>query len=368
MGTTEPLMQTGRDVCWVLAGRTESNLPKAKRILRKYSLAFETFYLCYNTKLMQQYGYWQRIRGIANSKSMEILLLVYKGRVPKHMPKKRMYVDPGSYLFNQVVRNVPVLCPKNQAYVSRSVRETSLSTMAGTAHDEDETEKKKLIQSQQQGDDDDPPQGLHQPGDGANEQQKAMVVASVKKRKLYRQVSGTDVPWFPHDNAIELLKELCWEADRPRWVFLGTPAGGAGILGSLEMGASVVALCYDEHHRLHLEKCVLERAVEAMVSGASMVFKDDALQARSSQLNLTSLPKPAKEESDPDQDDQGRKKKKKAKKGTAKAKAKRAKKTNPKGKEEKESDSSSSESSTASTSDDDESESQPPSKKKAKKM
>ena len=131
-----------------------------------------------------------------------------------------------------------------------------------------------------------PIEGLHQPED-ADEQDKARMVAMVKKRKLYRQLTGQEVPWFPHDNDIELLKEFCWEAGRPRWVLFGTPAGGAGIHGCLELGCSVVALCYDEHHRDHLQPFLLQRAVEAMVSGKTQVFKDQELQARSVELNLT---------------------------------------------------------------------------------
>ena len=84
----------------------------------------------------------------------------------------------------------------------------------------------------------------------------------------------------------DLLTEFCYEACRPRWVLHGTPAGGAGIHGCFEMGSSVVALCYDEHHREHLEKFLLQRAVESMVSGMSMVFKDSVLQARSAELHL----------------------------------------------------------------------------------
>ena len=57
---------------------------------------------------------------------------------------------------------------------------------------------------------------------------KALVSAAVKKRKLYRQTTGTEVPWFPRDNDIELLKELCHEAGKPRWVCIGTPAEGCG--------------------------------------------------------------------------------------------------------------------------------------------
>ena len=113
---------------------------------------------------------------------------------------------------------------------------------------------------------------LHQPG-----------CISLAKRKLYRQISsGTQVPLFLHDKrspetpfdaclcpgtvkvatcqkskyyfntTMTLLKELCWDAGRSRWVLHGvnfTPwsiknlsqAGGAGIHGCFEMGCSVVA-------------------------------------------------------------------------------------------------------------------------------
>ena len=249
--TIDPLMHPHRDVLWVLVGRTESNLPKVKKILNKFKMNIEMFYLCYNTKQMQQFGHWKRQRGIANSKSLEIALYAYKGGVPKNMPKSRMYVDAGSSLFNQVVKSVPVLAPQHQALVSKAVRETSVTSMVGVPDIEDVVEQEKLWVLQE----DDAGTGLHQP-DGAEGQDKALVAAQMKKRKLYRQLSGTEVPWFPHDNDMELLKEFCWEAGRPRWVFHGTPAGGAGVHGCLEVGCSVVALRYDEHHRTHLTKFV----------------------------------------------------------------------------------------------------------------
>ena len=289
--TVAPLLQPGRDVMWALVGRTESNAPKMKKILRQYGLKFEHFYLCYNTKQMQQYGYWKRQRGIANSKSLEQALYVYKARVPKAMPKTRLYVDPGSPLFNQVVRNTPVLAPKHQALVSRQVRQVSLDSMIGVPNTEDDGEAEK----QKQVEENDDNEQLHQP-DGPDKEDKAIVAGQVKKRKLYRQHTGTDVPWFPHDNDMELLKEFCWEGGKPRWVFFGTPAGGAGIHGCLEAGCSVVALCYNDHHRTHLQKFLMQRAVEALVSGTTSVFTDQALQARSSQLKLTNVPKGSKED------------------------------------------------------------------------
>ena len=116
--------------------------------------------------------------------------------------------------------------------------------------------------------------------------EQARVEKLIKKRKLYRQTTGTMLPWFPHDNDPELLRELLHEAGDPRWIFHGTPAGAAGIHGCLEAGASVVMLCFDEHHRTHVRKCMLQRSVETLVAGTSLVFKDEALQTRSVDLQL----------------------------------------------------------------------------------
>ena len=54
----DPLIYPGRDVVWVLTGRTDSNLPKLRKIIAKFKLHIEVFYLCYNTKQMQLYGHW----------------------------------------------------------------------------------------------------------------------------------------------------------------------------------------------------------------------------------------------------------------------------------------------------------------------
>jgi hypothetical protein len=286
VATVDPLLKAGRDVLWVLVGRTESNLPKVRKLLTKYRMCVHVFYLCYNVKQMSGYGYWKRQRGIANSKSLEVALYCYKGKSPKNQPKNRMHVDAGSCLFDSVLRNVPVLAPKHQAFVSKEVRETSLRSMQGVTQSYTNDERERLEAMH----DDDDGMGLDQPNGDA--QQEAILTAQ-RKRQLYKQPSKTDVPWFPHDNDMALLKEFCWESGTPRWVLHGTPAGGAGVLGCLEAGCSVVALCYDDHHRTHLTKILLERAVEAMVAGTAQVFKDEALLARSIELNVTPISKAA---------------------------------------------------------------------------
>ena len=59
-----------------------------------------------------------------------------------------------------------------------------------------------------------------------------------------------------------------------------------------------MALCYDDHHRKLLETFLLQRAVEGMVSGMSMVFKDTVLQARSAELHLAQSHEKSKNEKD----------------------------------------------------------------------
>ena len=110
------------------------------------------------------------------------------------------------------------------------------------------------------------------PDEKAASAERNLVAACLRKRKMYKH-TDTMLLWFPHDNDMELLKELVHESGRPRWVIFGTPAGGAGIHGCLEMGLSVVALCSDDHHRDVLNRCMLERAVEAMVSQTNRGFQ-----------------------------------------------------------------------------------------------
>ena len=276
-----PLLEIGRDVMWVLGGRTDSNRVKIKRILAKNFFLFQVFHLCYNTKQMMQYGHFKRQRGVANSRSYEMLYMCYKGRLPKQLVKTRMYVDGGSTIFSEVMRNVPVLAQKHHALVTRDIREKSLQTMTG----KDVTEV-EAADPEHQGtpplEDEEAATAGAEAATAEASPQKALVVAAIKRRKLYRQLTGTEVPWFPHDNDVELLKELCHEAGRPRWVFFGTPAGGAGIHGCIEMGSSVLGLCFDEHHRTSLPPFLVQRAVEAMLGSITMVFQNESLVARAS--------------------------------------------------------------------------------------
>ena len=125
-----PLMQPNRDIFWVLVGRTESNHDKIKQILNEQGLTWDTYFLCYNTTSMIKGGHWTRTGEVASSKNIENALCVYKN-IRAKMPPTRDHVDKGSFVETEVIRQVPVLSHRHQAFVPLSVRETSLKSMAG---------------------------------------------------------------------------------------------------------------------------------------------------------------------------------------------------------------------------------------------
>ncbi len=114
-----PLMLPERDVLWVLGGRTDTHDRRIKRILARNFISAKAFHLSYNTKQMMQFGHFKKQRGIANSRSHELLYLCYKNRVPKQLSKLRVHVDAGSAGFNQLVRSVAGVPAQSHALVAR---------------------------------------------------------------------------------------------------------------------------------------------------------------------------------------------------------------------------------------------------------
>ena len=133
-------------------------------------------------------------------------------------------------MFSEVVRNVPVLSQKNHALVSRSVWDMSLQSMIGV--DVTEVEAQDPENEAPWGMDDEEAAtadaATAKVGTADVAPEKALVSAAIRKRKLNRQLTGTEVQWFPHDNDGELLNVLCHEAGRPRGVHMGTPAASTG--------------------------------------------------------------------------------------------------------------------------------------------
>ena len=66
--------------------------------------------------------------------------------------------------------------------------------------------------------------------------------------------------------------------------------------GCIELGCSVLALCFDDHHRTHLAPFLVQRAVEAMLGSKTFVFVNEILVARARQLRLMDVKEAKKEE------------------------------------------------------------------------
>ena len=319
------VLKPGCDFVWILAGKSDFNVQRIRQKVAEFGWKDKAVHLVYDFKISHKW-YVKKMRGMANSKSYEKAILCWKGKFPSGLPKDRQYVDVGSALYVDTMLKVPVLHPKDLTYVDMSVLAESLKTMCGLA------EEVAL----------DDPDVAESAAPGADSA--ALVADSaaslrplqeyVKKRRLYRSTTDESVVWFPHDNHPDLLKEFVWESGSPRWVLHGTPASGAGLIGCLETGVSVIALCENAHHQRHLDIALRERAVEAMLAG-SRVFKDEALQARALEFcpTATSVKKdnppknddaPTKEDGAPEpessSDDSEKNNKKKKKRKNKKAK------------------------------------------------
>ena len=258
------LLKAGQgDVVWILAGKTDSNMQKIRKQITELGWKFKAIHLIYDWRNQQKW-YFKKMRGMANSKTYEKALLCWKGKFPTGLPRDRQYVDVGTSLYVDTMLKVPVLHPKDLTYVAGSVFQDSLKTMCGIT-EETPQEDTEVV------------------GAAIDEVAASAVQPRpqehVRKRRIYRVAAEDSVSWFPHDNHPDLLKELAWESGNPRWILHGTPASGAGVLGCLDFGSSVIALCEDAHHLKHFEVAVQQRAIEAMLAG-SRVFKDEALQAR----------------------------------------------------------------------------------------
>ena len=107
-----------------------------------------------------------------------------------------MYTDAGTSLFNEVVKNVPVLAPKFQAMVSKRACEKCLETVVGVPDEADADEAERLARVWQH---DEEARGSNKPDATGLHQSQAFAAAHFKKRRLYRQESGVEVPLFPRD-------------------------------------------------------------------------------------------------------------------------------------------------------------------------
>ena len=52
------------------------------------------------------------------------------------------------------------------------------------------------------------------------------------------------------------------------------------------MNLSVVAFCWDDKHKENLQRCMLERGVESLVTGTTNIFMDSSLRSRALQFHF----------------------------------------------------------------------------------
>ena len=324
------VLKPGQDFVWILAGKSDANVDRIRKKVLECGWKEKAVHLVYDWKAYQKW-YVKKMRGMANSRTYEKAFICWKGKFPSGLPKDRQYVDVGSALYVDTIMKVPILHPKDQTWVEQSVLSESLKTMGGLSDDfgfdgfddPDVADSAALV--------------------AESAAAMAESVANlrplqdhVKKRRLYRSTTEESVVWFPHDNHPDLLREFVWESGSPRWVLHGTPASGAGVLGCLEAGVSVIALCENAHHQKHLDIALRERAVEAMLVG-SRIFKDEALQAKALEFCPTGTgikkdkppqddPPKKDDESEPEDSDSGDSAKKNKDKRKKKKKNKKAKK------------------------------------------
>lgn len=193
------------DLYWIACGRHQSSLDFAKQHIGKQGWQFRTFFLNYDFKTMER-QYWKKCRGIANSHSLEPLLVCWKGKQPAGMVKERRYVDEGSSMCCEVMNNVPICTPVELAWVDKKVRERHWASLAASLAEPPDADAVAV-----------------DPGE----------LPLGKKRRLYMQPTGTEQVWFPFEMTVKLSQELIWESggDEVSLVLFGSPAAGNVVLG-----------------------------------------------------------------------------------------------------------------------------------------
>ena len=308
------LSTAGRDLLVVLGGRNISNEVAIRNRLRLVGWTYKVFYLHYDSKALEKY-YWLRCRGLANSGTVENMFLCWRTSIPPGIPQTRKFVDAGSKLYVESMTKAPIIIPKDHFYVSAELKDRSLQSKLGSVTNNITKPPAGAAEAavvptsgeaaEAAGPTADVPSG------------KCVAAAGSKRRRLYKHDSAETEIWFPHDQPRALMREIIHECggDRVKWVFHGTPAAGNGVLGCVESNCCVIAACEDELHAEHFKRAILQKGVEAFLSGGAPIFGSPFLAAKAQSLvagckDLT--PKEKKE--DESQDEQQPPKAKKTRK------------------------------------------------------
>ena len=120
------LMDNGKYFAVMFEGKRPGNRDIIAKVVRKSGWNFKIIHLVYDTQLMHQAGFFKRRRGFANAGAAEALFVCWKGRCPEVIKTKREYVDIGSDMFLDVIRQVPVLLPQEFVVVEKVEKDETL--------------------------------------------------------------------------------------------------------------------------------------------------------------------------------------------------------------------------------------------------
>ena len=81
----------GRDVVWVMGGKVRSNEDTINKVTRALKWSKKEFMLNYDAKMMQEMGYFTRMRGLGNAGTAEKLFLFFKGQAPSEKLKRKAF-------------------------------------------------------------------------------------------------------------------------------------------------------------------------------------------------------------------------------------------------------------------------------------
>ncbi|CAK9052938.1 unnamed protein product, partial [Durusdinium trenchii] len=236
----------GRDVVWVMGGKVRSNEDTINKVTRALKWSKKEFMLNYDAKMMQEMGYFTRMRGLGNAGTAEKLFLFFKGQAPRDFKKTRLFVDAGSRTYIDSILKVPIATARELALVSRTCWE------AFSKNEKSECVVEAFDVEAESGSDD-------EHGEPAD--------TTVKKRKypkrgtaLTRQPSSDEVLLFAHDNSALLMKELAHECGA-RWCIHASP----------ELGLPTIAIVKTELHKTELEKALRSRLAQDLpISGSAL--------------------------------------------------------------------------------------------------
>ncbi|CAE7650481.1 unnamed protein product [Symbiodinium sp. CCMP2592] len=274
LGTWLRVHTKSQDFLFVLTGKVRSNEAMIEKLLVKNKVNFKRLILCYDESQMRAAGYYTRLRGFCNSASSEVAFVGWSGKLPKLSQRSRVYVDPGTDVYSDVLQRVPVSDKADLNTCSAKDREELLKVCGVAAADNGDEEEA----DQEDGEDDGPV--------------KRKYAKRFSGKALFRAPScPDDVVMFPLDPSIALYQEIFNQLG-PSWVLLGTPGGGNGVLGALKSGLPSVSIYRSKLHASLARQFILRKLAELMCMPGSLANTHLVLRAQA--LNPPRVSKKAK--------------------------------------------------------------------------